>query len=161
MKTRLRTATKKDINQIITIAKQVHRIVLKHRKKFFGKIKEFRGDANFYLKIMKHKDSKILVAEDANLGVVGYIFATVETKSDDLIAIPYVSINEISIKEGHRGGGVGNLLMEAVHKWALQKGIKVIQLAVWEFNKNAIKFYTKIGYKTIMRKMEKILIAKK
>lgn len=47
--------------------------------------------------------------------------------------------------------------MRGINKWAKENKIKVIQLATWEFNADAIKFFKKLGYKTIMRKMEKVL----
>lgn len=89
--------------------------------------------------------------------MIGYIYATIETKPDDLITIPYVSVDEIAVKTKYQSLGIGKLLLDRVHRWTRQHGIRVIQLAVWEFNKKAFSFYEKMGYVTIMRKMEKVL----
>jgi ribosomal protein S18 acetylase RimI-like enzyme len=150
-------AKKEDVEQILFIAKQVNKIIQQHRSEFFGKLIEFRGTPHLYLQAMMAKDSTIFVAEGKKGDVVGYVYATIERKPDDLITIPYVAVNEIAVKTKCQGSGIGKLLLDYVQEWARKNGIYVIQLAVWEFNKRAINLYEKIGYKTIMRKMEKVL----
>jgi ribosomal protein S18 acetylase RimI-like enzyme len=44
-----------------------------------------------------------------------------------------------------------------VESWAHEKGMKVIQLAVAESNLSAFKLYEGLGYRTVMRKMQKEL----
>jgi len=47
--------------------------------------------------------------------------------------------------------------MEKAHEWALAKGVDIIELNVWEFNKGAIEFYHGLGYETASRKMSRRL----
>ncbi|MBT9142915.1 MAG: Spermidine/spermine N(1)-acetyltransferase [Syntrophomonadaceae bacterium] len=153
----IRMAKEEDIEQILSIAKQVNKMIQQHRSEFFGKLREFRRTPYFYSQAIRAKDSIIFVAEEKKGDVVGYVYATIERKQDDLITIPCVSVNEIAVKTKYQGSGVGKFLMDYVHEWTHKNGIHVIQLAVWEFNKGALKLYEKMGYKTIMRKMEKVL----
>ncbi|MCP4143478.1 MAG: GNAT family N-acetyltransferase [Chloroflexi bacterium] len=50
-----------------------------------------------------------------------------------------------------RGKGVGTLAMQFLEKEITEQGLKRIELGVFEFNKNAIKLYKKMGYKEIAR----------
>lgn len=93
---KIRIAKDKDIKQIYSIAKQVHKMVSQYGSKFFGKLREFSGKPNDYLKLISSRDSVLFVAEEKT--VVGYVYATIEKQPDDLIGIPYVSVNEIAVK---------------------------------------------------------------
>ncbi len=154
---KIRTARCADIKGIQKLARDFQRVIRQKRGKFFGRVREFKGEARFYQSALGDKNSVIFVAEKEGFDIIGYAYATIEKTPDDLIAIPYVSLNEIVIAKNHRHGKVGTLLMKKIHRWAEKNGLKVIQLATWEFNKPAIKFFEKLGYETIMRKMEKII----
>lgn len=155
-KIQMRLAEARDVGRIVQIATQVQEIITKYRSRFFGKLGEFRKTRNFYLKALHKKDQAIYVAE-VKRKVVGYAYAVVERTPDDVIAIPYVSFDELAVDKRYQGYGVGRRLINAVHRWAADNKIKVVQLAVWEFNPSAMKLYAKMRYKSIMRKMEKLL----
>ena len=155
---KIRTAVDKDIEKIYPLIKDVNKMVKQHRLKFFGKLKEFQSPIEFYFKAIKDKNSIIFVAEKGE--VVGYVYTTIEKEPDDLIAIPYVNVNELVVKKKYRRLKIGKAMMEKVYEWARQNGLNVIQLAVWEFNRAGVNFYKKLGYETIMRKMEKVLYTK-
>ena len=53
--------------------------------------------------------------------------------------------------------GIGKSLMENEEKFAKSQNIDILQLEVSIRNLDAIKFYEKLGYKTIRNKMEKKL----
>jgi len=89
--------------------------------------------------------------------MVGYVYATAEKTPDDLITVPYVSVDELAVDEKYRRSGIGRSLMDHVHNWTREKGLNILQLGVWEFNRSAVEFYEQLGYRTIMRKMEKLL----
>lgn len=50
-----------------------------------------------------------------------------------------------------RGKGIGYLAMRYLEDQIKRHGLKRIELGVFEFNKNAIKLYKKLGYKEIVR----------
>jgi len=154
---KIRAVRKNDIKQILGIAEQVYQMVQKQRSNQFGKLMEFSHSADFYLNAIGSKESVIFVAEMAKGELVGYVYAAIETQPDDLISIPYLSINEIAVKRAYQGMGIGKSLLQRAERWAKEKGITVIQLATWEFNQPALSFFKNLGYRTIMRKMEKVL----
>lgn len=69
----------------------------------------------------------------------------------------YAFIENLAVKKKFRRCGVGKLLVEKAHQWALDQGITQVQLHTWEFNKEAIAFYEKLGYRMVSREMWKPL----
>ncbi len=46
----------------------------------------------------------------------------------------------------HRRKGVGRLLVEAVMAWAMQRGVRALQLMVTSKNESAMRFYEELGF---------------
>lgn len=109
-----------------------------------------------YLNMLEDKDAAVIVAEK-NRKVVGVLYSIIEKDDGDEWAEPYrrVSIEEISVHSNFINQGVGTMLMEKVENWAKERGIKDMITLVFDFNKNAIKFYEKNGYKPYSIKMVK------
>ena len=51
----------------------------------------------------------------------------------------------------------GVLVILAVGAWALARGVKEIELNVWEVNPDAIAFYERMGYQSIRRTMRLVM----
>ena len=62
-------------------------------------------------------------------------------------------IDNLVVREKFRRSGIGQSLIKKAHQWALDKGVIQVVLNVWEFNKEAIAFYEKLGYRTASRRM--------
>ncbi|MGB9589694.1 MAG: GNAT family N-acetyltransferase [candidate division WOR-3 bacterium] len=107
---------------------------------------------DYYREALADADVILYVAEDEGR-VEGYLYGKVMLEPDDMVAPPFLEIFEIVVDMNMRGRGVGTLLLKASENYARDRGIKTIQLAVHEFNQNAIRFYQDKGFKTIMRKM--------
>jgi ribosomal protein S18 acetylase RimI-like enzyme len=100
------------------------------------------------------EESALFVAV-AESGIVGMLDVDIRSAPDYPIIVPrrYAHISEIVVTESHRGRGVGQMLMEQAHRWALEKGLSEVELNVWEFNEGAVTFYKKLGYETSHRTM--------
>ena len=88
--------------------------------------------------------------------VVGYIFAYLKTPYNDVIKTNVVMLESLYIKENYRKKGIGRKLIEMLEEWA-KTTLKdyVIEIVCLSENKEALKFYKKLGYteaKTILRK---------
>lgn len=155
MNTLIRLATENDCSQLCLLSEQYNKVILRNRPQV-DKSNLLGNDPNFFLQIFKNKGEVIFVAERGNK-IIGFIYAAIETHSDDLASAPYIEIALLIVDESYRHSGIGGSLIKRIHDWAIKKGIKVIHLAVHEFNNYAIAFYQKMGYKTVMRKMERVL----
>lgn len=69
----------------------------------------------------------------------------------------FVYINEIFVDAEWRHQGVGQALMEAASKWALQKEIPLMRLSVLPDNKEAVAFYASLGFSPFMMSMEAVV----
>ena len=76
----------------------------------------------------------VLVAEEDSL--IGFVAVWCRP-------IPF--IDNLHVKPSHRSKKVGSALMKAVTKELVKKGHKIAYLWVFESNKNAIRFYERLG----------------
>ncbi len=104
--------------------------------------------------IILNPDEELFVCT-ANDKIVGVALIALLGMPDNTELKPrkYVYVDEIAVKLGFRGRGIGKQLMKRVHLWAEERGINEIELNVWEDNKLAIGFYNRLGYKTLRRGM--------
>jgi len=118
------------------------------------------GEAEFYNELFSeslgNEESLLLVAESYS-EIAGFACAVIEHTSDDCAPAPYASLDMVGVRQSYRGQGIARALMEKAQSWAKERGMKVIQLAVGESHTPAIKLYESLGYKTVMRKMQRKL----
>lgn len=88
--------------------------------------------------------------------IVGFAMVDYVTKPLSLYNIErkYYEIRELGVDENFRRNGAGRELFDYIKSDAKQKGIDRIELDMWEFNQNTLKFYEAIGFKTYRRYME-------
>lgn len=118
------------------------------------------GEVEFYNKLFAESiadvERLLVVAEESDT-IVGFACAEVQHEPDDCAPAPHVSLDMIGVKPSRRGHGIARAIMEKVHSWSGEKGVGVIQLAVGEVHTPAIGLYEALGYRTVMRKMQKRL----
>lgn len=71
-----------------------------------------------------------------------------------MIKKKYVFIDDFCIMSIYRKRHIGKLLFESIVNYANRENASELQLVVWEFNKEAIGFYEKMGMKIRNRRME-------
>ncbi len=152
----IRTATERDCDELCVISDQVNKLIRDNLPEHSKEVPVWVTDGDAFLKSFSAKNEVIFVAEE-NGKVIGFVTASVETEPDDLISVPYMMVDRLAVTEACKRRGIGKSLMERVHEWARQKGIGVMRLAVWAFNKEAVTFYNMLGYATVESIMEKTL----
>jgi len=100
-------------------------------------------------------DEQALFVAESGQGLVGLVAVRLRHAPDIPIIVPhrYAHVGDIVVKEGFCRSGIGSALMEAVRTWAQSEGVAEIQLNVFEFNKGALAFYERLGYRTMSRNM--------
>ena len=88
--------------------------------------------------------------DNSNLKILGYF------KEDKLIGFlsykivqkvtKYLWIDEFEIAKNERRKGYGTELLEEVKRIAKKENVRRIELNVYNFNKDAIRLYNKLGY---------------
>ena len=66
----------------------------------------------------------------------------------------WIQVEDLVVKDGFQGKGVGTALMQAAKEYAVQQGIFHLELTVWGFNQNARRFYEKLGMRSRVDRLE-------
>jgi len=92
-----------------------------------------------FLSEMYNPFSYFYILEDKAIGVIGYIVAHLEGKS--------LHISNIAVHPAERRKGYGTLLVRKIVELMTLTNSKYITLEVRVSNKDAIRFYEKLGFK--------------
>jgi predicted N-acetyltransferase YhbS len=72
------------------------------------------------------------------------------------LTVPFLVVEDVIVKDGLRGKGIGRKLMESLDEFAQEKQCAYAILVSSDFRKEAHKFYESIGYKDGVRGFRKI-----
>ncbi|EPB89421.1 hypothetical protein HMPREF1544_03790 [Mucor circinelloides 1006PhL] len=90
------------------------------------------------------------MAFDENKLPVGFAQLRQNEKVYDFVGDPEaIELQRIYVDKNCAGKGIGSKLMAACLSKAKELNKKTMWLGVWEFNPNAIKFYTNKGFKKV------------
>jgi GNAT superfamily N-acetyltransferase len=95
------------------------------------------------LMLSEHRVRAVLVAE-RGAEVLGMVTAqlVVSTAEGGLSAL----VEDMIVKEGARGVGIGRALLEGIERWALERGATRLQLLADRENAPALAFYDRAGW---------------
>jgi len=105
-----------------------------------------RSDHRILLQALHHPtaETSVLVAQDVDVGRLGYVFAT--TRKDYFTGEPHAHVEVLAVEAQAEGRGVARQLMAAVEEWARQRGYRRITLNVFPANERARVLYERLGY---------------
>jgi GNAT superfamily N-acetyltransferase len=93
--------------------------------------------------IQRLDDHTLLVAQSSDRRLLGWVhihlFPLVVSELE-------AEIGGIVVDEGHRGQGIGKLLMKHAEEWSRKKGCQGLRLRSNIIRENAHTFYERIGY---------------
>jgi len=153
----IRKATLSDFDPVLKLKKQVHEFHHKNRQDFYKKSASPISQDEFQ-KIITSHDQEIYIVEYEKI-ICGYAFIKIVTFRNNPLIHDHSRffIDDICIDRKFRKKGIGKALMQELELACRSKGIRYIDLNVWDFNRDAIDFYKKYGMQSIMMRMEKIL----
>jgi GNAT superfamily N-acetyltransferase len=94
-------------------------------------------------RVMTAPGNSVLVAEDANEGVVGWVhvFGAVRVESDG-----FAELGGLVVAERWRGRGAGARLVAAAERWALDNGFRTMRIRSRAERGGAHGFFKRLGY---------------
>jgi ribosomal protein S18 acetylase RimI-like enzyme len=112
----------------------------------------------FIASMLAEPDAALFVAE-LDGEIAGLVTAAIRESPAVSILVPrrYGYVDSLIVLESLRRMGIGRLLIERVHQWALERGLDEVELNVWEFNEGAKSLYDSMGYATSRRTLRKRL----
>ncbi len=113
------------------------------------------ADIKDYLLSRVQSDDDVVFVTEEQGEIIGAVIASIRQSPEYSLLIPrhFVGVENLVVKEAYRQQGVGLALMERIHLWASERGIKQFELTVWDFNEAALEFYKKLGYKMLHHRM--------
>lgn len=158
MKVSIRKANAKDYSALCDLFDEVdalHRDNLPH---LFQKPRGPVREHDYYWGLIADENVGLFVAEVDEM-LVGFVQAVIRGAPEIPVLVPrrYAVVDSIGVKSEFRNRGIGRMLMDTVHEWAIARGVTSVELNVYEFNKAAIAFYRSLGYETLSRKMSRAL----
>ncbi len=144
----IRVSTEKDapaVHRLLCIIADLHK---NGRPDMFPNLTSKYTEQEVALRLSK-PDNGVFVA-DVNGEVVGYVFCDVIKEGNGNT----LYIDDLCVDPSVRRMGIGRLLIDKTREYAKEKNCDFLMLNVWEFNKNAVRFYEEYGFTTRTRHME-------
>jgi GNAT superfamily N-acetyltransferase len=103
-------------------------------------------------------DSTILVAEapqESGGVLAGFAMLLLQVRSGLPIVVPrrLVVVENLFVDDDHRRAGIGRALLDRARAWAVARHAGHVEIAVHEFNRDAVRFYEALGYETSTRRL--------
>ena len=141
----------KDYDEVLKLMVDIQMYHAKLHPNIYKDTKDIMTKKRFR-EIVKNKGLLVAVENKIIKGVLGIDIFNETRNFMQPRKIMY--IHTFVVKEKYRGRGIGTLLLNYAMKIKDEKKIDVISLHVDDKNKNAVKFYKKLGFKVINHKME-------
>lgn len=156
MKLSIREAVSDDYLNISKLTLEVHSLHLKNRPDVYLDISNPLAK-EYFDNLLSDINTKIFVAENTvNKELAAYSILKAMSTQSIPILVPqkFVYIDDFSVNSKYRKNGIGKLLFNHIVEYSKSISAASLQLTVWEFNKDAIKFYEAMGMKTRNRRLE-------
>lgn len=140
----IRKAKKEDFKQVHKLIMQVHNMHVQERSDIYKDTEPLSLDS--FIENLS-KDTNIYIVAELENKVIGICFSQIKEISNNKIMKDrkILHIEDICVDENNRKNGIGKKLYDKIFEYAKQMDIDSIELMVWKFNENAIKFYENLG----------------
>lgn len=120
----------------------LHELHLNNRPDFYQTTQNIISKKE-YIKML-NDNNKVCIGYEKNNRIVGICLSTIKTIND----VKTIYIEDIFVKPNCRNLGIAANLFNQIEKIAIKEKIERIDLMVWAFNNEALKFYASIGMNT-------------
>jgi len=150
----IRRATTEDAEAIAALAVQVQQLHRDHDADTYR-----QPDAALmlptYLDRLSSPETVVFIAEDVDGDAVGYVVTTPRAVEESALtnAARFVELIEIGVAGDRRGRGVGRALHDRIVEHWADAGATEIRLTVIAFNAGARRYYERVGFVELSRRM--------
>ena len=133
-----------DYEDVDTLMQQLHRIHVDARPDLYAEM-EHPYSEEYFAQLIEN-DKIIGIAAEIDRKVVGLCTATMRDKSN-MVKMPIAYVDDLVVDKDFRRRGIAKRLFAFMEEEARKRGAKRLDLMVWEFNREALKFYESFGMK--------------
>ena len=151
----IRNAVPADCVRIRPLQKEIADLHYAGRPELFKPEARYFTEESFAQRLNDPKHA-VVIAETEAGSVVGYAFAWVISYRDHSTYRDFdcFYIDDICVLKKYQRMGIGRSLFEHCKQLAREKKCRMMDLGVWEFNRDAIAFYESCGMTDRVRRME-------
>jgi GNAT superfamily N-acetyltransferase len=151
---RIRTASMRDYDELCGLFEELDAL---HRAARPDMFQAFDGPARSreqVARLLADRESTILVAAAAD-GLAGLAVLLTRTPSPFAGAVRrhVIELDSVVVRENCRGRRVGRRLLAAAVEWSRQRRATHVEVAVHEFNEDAVRFYSAFGFTPSLKRM--------
>ena len=143
-----------DYEDVRILVKQIHELHLSNRPDIYNDEESFPKE--YFEKVLSDANNLNYIYVE-NKKIVGILIATLQHTNPLPIIKPraFYFIENIVVDKNYRRKGIAKKLFEYLSLKAKENNIDSIELNVWSFNSDAIKFYESMGMNIKNIRMEK------
>lgn len=153
---RLRRARRDDVDWIVELVPRLHEFGPPPWRQVERMNAAERADLGNALASLDDETALLLVAERArDAEPLGFLYAA--TMTDFFTAAPHAHVKDLVVAKAGEGQGIARQLLTAAEEWAKSRGYAWITLSVFPENRRALELYERVGYRTDVLRMLKVL----
>ncbi|MCI5511429.1 MAG: GNAT family N-acetyltransferase [Oliverpabstia sp.] len=143
---KIRKLEKADYAIVDVCMKELHTLHVAGRPDLYIPLEHIYTEQEFF-SIVEDKRHIAIAAVDENETIMGFCIADLRDKSGMVENVKTIYVDEIFVRKEQRRKGIAKELFCSLEAIAKSYGVVRIDLMVWEFNKEALKLYEKMGMK--------------
>ncbi len=153
----IRLASPRDTEALASLRRHVHDLHVAARPDHFRPL-TLDGARREVEALLARDDVRILLVS-SEAGPVGYLVAMLHQRpgGEGLRPRRLLYVDQIAVKDDHRGQGYGKRLLGAARDLARELGVASVELEVWTFNEDARRFFASQGFTTVRERMSRTL----
>lgn len=156
MNLKVREGIVNDYDDIRNLVVEVHNLHVKSRPDVYLDVDNPFTKEQFQDLLNSNNIKLFVVENENNKDLLAYCIIKIMSTPllPMLIQSKFAYIDDFCVKNSYKRNGIGKLLFKYIVDYAKLEGTSSLQLSVWEFNQDAVKFYEALGMSTRNRRME-------
>ena len=153
----VRFANENELGRVNELRAQVNALHVAGKPEVFKS--GFPQELQDYVNVIWNDPNKDIVVAELDGVVCGYAVINYVNRPENpyMFERRYLDIDEFGVDEAFRRRGAATAMIDFIRALAAEKGYSRVELNMWEFNEDALKFYEAVGFTTYRRYMEMYL----
>lgn len=151
----IRTAKIEDLEKIVLLENKIFKLHAENKPDWIDSSK-IGFNTEYYKSIIENSDKGIVFVAEENNNIIGHCIIVINYIINHFLMkdMKNIIIEDLYIESEYQKKGIGKKLFDEAVNYGRKIKANILELAVWNFNKNAVEFYEHLGMTTRLRRME-------